>query len=165
MPSKIILDGYNVIHKIPYLAGFLQTELASAREALVRLMAEWRRSRGAEVVIVFDRKKDALMNIPVHSSQNVSGISCIFTTPGIEADDKIISLLKNEKNPANVTVVTADNKVINNCKAMGIKVVSPSFLDKEPEKRGKSSQTVETKRLSPGRENDITRWYMEQLRK
>ena len=165
MSLKIILDGYNVIHKIPYLAGFLQKDLASAREALVRLMTEWRRSRGAEVVIVFDRKKDALTNIPVHSSQKVSGISCIFTAPGIEADDKIISLLKNEKDPAHVTVVSADNQIINNCKAMGVKVVPPSFLDKEPVKRGKSSQTVEVKRLSPGRENDITRWYMEQLRK
>lgn len=164
MPAKFILDGYNVIHKIPYLAGFLSKSLQEAREALVRLIAEWRQPRGADVVIVFDRKKDALAGAPVRPSQKASGISCIFTAPGVEADDKIISLLMLEKNPANVMVVSADGKVINNAKALGVRAVPPSFLDKGPVRRQKrSSQGAEAKRLSPGRENDITQWYKKQL--
>jgi predicted RNA-binding protein with PIN domain len=163
MPSKIILDGYNVIHKIPYLARFLPKGLRDAREALVRFMAEWKRSRGGEVVIVFDRKSSVPVGAPSHVGEKAMGISCVFTAPGIEADDKIISLLKSERDPAQVTVVSADNKVINNAKALGVNVISPSFLEKAPAKRGKSSATAGVKSLSPDKENDITRWYLEQL--
>lgn len=161
---KYILDGYNVIHKVPRLAGLLSRSLQEAREGLVRLMAEWRRSRSAEVVIVFDRKRDSLDGVPVRPLQKVNGVTCVFSAPGIEADDEIIAMLRREKFPANVRVVTDDGQILNHCKALGVKSELPSrMFNQTPPKIGKTTLPGSSKQLSPARENDITRWYKKQI--
>jgi hypothetical protein len=116
-------------------------------------------------MIVFDRRKGALAGVPARSSQTVNGISCVFTAPGVEADDEIIAMLRREKIPADVTVVTDDGKILNHCKALGAKTAHPSFLERTPAKAGKPVCDGVPKRLSPALENDITRWYENQLKK
>ncbi|HQB12718.1 MAG TPA: NYN domain-containing protein [Candidatus Omnitrophota bacterium] len=161
---KYILDGYNVIHKVPRLAGLLSRSLQEAREELVRLMSEWRQSRGAEVVIVFDRNKGSLDGVPVRSSRKVNGVTCVFSAPGIEADDEIIAMIRREKVPANVRVVTGDGQILNHCKALGVGTELPSrMFDQTPPKTGKTVASGNSKQLSPARENDITRWYKKQI--
>lgn len=165
MAVQIILDGYNVIYRMPEWAAAARANLESARHELIRFMAAWRQNHGGEVTLVFDRRKQALAGIPVRSSQTVNGIRCIFTSPGAEADDEIIRIARREKNPENVTVVSEDGQILNHCKALGIRAVPVSFLVQKKASAGAGRTKPESKTLSPRREQDITRWYEEQMKR
>lgn len=112
------MDGYNVIHKIPRLRNCLKQNLEQARKALANFIIT--RAKGYDknsIFIVFDGR-DGIINI----DPAISGIKCLYTKTKQGADDKIISMVKNSPNPRNITVISDDNYVANNCKAHGAKV-------------------------------------------
>ena len=56
--SRLVVDGYNIIHAWPDLAQSLRTEsLEEARHRLVSRLAEYRASTGNEVLVVFDARR------------------------------------------------------------------------------------------------------------
>jgi predicted RNA-binding protein with PIN domain len=56
--TRLIVDGYNIIHAWPDLAQSLRREsLEEARRRLITRLAEYRASTGTEVLIVFDARK------------------------------------------------------------------------------------------------------------
>ena len=146
--SQLILDGYNVIHKIPHLAAHLNSSLENARKALANFMTTWRQTRGynGAICIVFDGR-DGIIS----SSENLCGIKCVYTKTKHAADDRIISMVRNSKNPASLTVVSSDNYVTNNCRAHGAKTQPAQFLLETP---GSNTQQADEK-LSPAAEKDI----------
>ena len=116
--AELILDGYNVIHKIPSLRNHLKRSLEEARKALANFIITRASSYDkSSISIVFDGR-DGIIN----TGSVLSGIKCIYTKTRQEADDLIISLIRNSPNPRNITVISDDNYVANNCKAHGAKV-------------------------------------------
>lgn len=142
---QLILDGYNIIHKIPELEENLGSSLESARAALAGFMAGWksRHARNCSICIVFDARGGE------NNDEILCGIKCVYAKGG--ADDFIISMVKNSKAPANIVVVSSDNYVINNCRAHGAVIKPVDFL---LEKAGPKARHAEEK-LSPSAEREI----------
>jgi predicted RNA-binding protein with PIN domain len=126
--AQLILDGYNIIHKVPQLRDHLNQSLEDARKALANFILTWARTHHhkGSISIVFDGR-DGIIN----SSQSLCGIKCIYTKTKQEADDKIISIVRNSQNKKDITVISDDNYVTNNCKAHGATVRPTQHLLQE----------------------------------
>lgn len=146
--QQLILDGYNIIHKIPQLAAHIKTGLEGARKALANFMLTWKQTHGynGAIYIVFDGREGIISN-----NENICGIKCVYTKTKNEADDRIISMVRNSKNPASLTVVSSDNYVTNNCKAHGAKALPAQFLLETLKSRTQQAD----EKLSPAAEKDI----------
>jgi len=144
----LILDGYNVIHKIPQVAAQLNTSLEQARLSLSNFILTWKKQHAynGNICIVFDGKDGSISN-----SQSLSGIKCVYTNTKQEADDRIISMVKNSQNSKTITVVSNDNYVTNNCKAHGAVVKAVQFL-LQP---SKSRASQPDKNIDPATKKDI----------
>ena len=128
MPPErlLVVDGYNVIHRVPELETSLDGGLQNARNRLAVRVSAWAREHpGVICVIVFDGDFE-------HSGgrdQRLAGIRCVFSLTAHGGDDEIIRLVRELRGrKADVTVVSDDNKVGNNCRAHGAAVRPSSFL-------------------------------------
>ena len=161
MEKTFLLDGYNVIHRLPELTAKLDESLAAARNALEMRMAEWRRSRAnARIIIVFDGRDDVFSDC---SHAKLYGIDCIFTAAKEAADDRIIRMVRNSDAPSGVTVISADNRIRNSCRAHGARVEYPFFLQKTKRKRNKPDLQPD-KTFSPSENRKVTAYYAEYLK-
>ena len=129
----LIVDGYNVIGRNPILREKKSTSLERARIALANMVFTWnQRHDSYDCLIVFDGRD------PIGSNSSkviVSGVRCLFTKTKIEADDEIIRAVRESLGVAsNITVVSDDNYVGNNCRAHGATVEPASYFDKSQNK-------------------------------
>jgi predicted RNA-binding protein with PIN domain len=147
---QIILDGYNIIHKIPQLQSHLNHGLEDARQALASFMITWARTHHnkTSISIIFDGR-DGIIS----SSQSLCGIKCIYTKTKQEADDKIISIVRNSQNKQDITVISGDNYVTNSCKAHGATVRPAQYLLQEHKT---ASSTESEKLIDDKTANEIT---------
>jgi predicted RNA-binding protein with PIN domain len=120
----IIIDGYNVIHKIPALVSVMDKSLEGARRALADLILSWKsRSRySGKFCVVFDVRGQGSIG---DAYFDALGIKCIYAN---DADGQIIQLLKDNCRSRRIVVVSADNRVRNHCKAYMAGIHDPNFL-------------------------------------
>lgn len=144
MGKTFILDGYNVIYKLPSLEAHMTHSLNSARNALAVYMATWKINNDptAKVCIVFDGR-DGIA--PDGSNASLHGINCVFTHTNEDADDRISLLLKNSKDTKNIYVISADNKVANICRVYGACIKHPAFLEEGKIKKQRT-RPIESKK-------------------
>jgi len=120
--KTFIVDGYNVIHKIPSLEQQLGNSLEAARKALVELVKRSKPSN-TKCIIVFEGKDEYKdMVLP----QNNCGIKVVFTKTNQEADRYIVDMLKAESRPRDFTIVSEDNYVCNHARGFGADFMSAS---------------------------------------
>lgn len=125
-PQKILLvDGYNVINRLPELRPSLDGGLGNAQNRLVLQISNWRRSHPEfEGVIVFDGNP-----LPGGGPQRPAGIRCIFSRTPHGGDAAIISFVRDHQGRKyDITVVSDDNYVRNNSRAHGAAVQPSSFI-------------------------------------
>lgn len=125
-PQKILLvDGYNVINRLPDLKLSLDGGLENAQNRLVLQISDWRRSHPEfEGVIVFDGNP-----LPGGGPQRPAGIRCIFTRIPHGGDAAIISFVRDHQGRKyDITVVSDDNYVRNNSRAHGAAVQPSTFI-------------------------------------
>ena len=86
----IIIDGYNVVHRIPRWAEQLDASLERGREALLIYCRRWMQTRGDVwlFVVVFDGDSEVTA---AHSSAG-PGVRVLYTQTGETADDRILEL-------------------------------------------------------------------------
>ncbi|HPW19080.1 MAG TPA: NYN domain-containing protein [Candidatus Aminicenantes bacterium] len=122
----LLVDGYNVINRVPGLESSLEAGLENARLALALQVSTWNRAHPAyECVIVFDG--DA--RYAGGPGQRLAGVRCIFSRTSHGGDDEIIRLTREHRAKGReVTVVSDDNNVGNNCRAHGATVAPSSFI-------------------------------------
>ena len=116
MSLHYLLDGYNVVHRIPDLT---LKELEQQRDGLVRLIERFR-PQGSfrnEITIVFDGRTGMLM------PSQFSVVKVIFSQ-NETADDKIKRIVENASNKKNIIVVTNDRAIQYAVKASGARVES-----------------------------------------
>jgi len=126
-PQKILLvDGYNVIHQIPELKLGLDGGLENARLKLALLLSAWSHDHPAtECLIVFDGD----LQYAGGRDQRRAGIRCVFSRTSHGGDAEIIRFVRNSKGEtADITVVSDDNSVRNNCRAHGASVQPSSYI-------------------------------------
>jgi predicted RNA-binding protein with PIN domain len=113
---KYIIDGYNVIHKVPELRS---GQLRSQREGLVRFLeaAGARNRQLKDITVVFDGKSDVV------APQMRSSIKIVFSK-GSSADKKIKQMLENSSFARDIAVVSDDREVRSYAGSLGAKRVS-----------------------------------------
>jgi predicted RNA-binding protein with PIN domain len=122
----ILIDGYNVINRIPELKPSLDGGLESARIKLALQISRWGQDHPAlYCVIVFDGD----LQFAGGRDQRLSGIRCIFSRTSHGGDDEIIRFVRDyQGRTSDIIVVSDDNNVRNNCRAHGASVQPSSYI-------------------------------------
>ena len=102
--KKIIVDGYNLINCRSF-PGDANRDLEAQRDHLVRLLHSYGAASDQQILLVFD---NAVMQ---HSHRQQGVVRIIFSRPGQEADDVIRRMVREEKHPDSLTVVTSDRAI------------------------------------------------------
>jgi predicted RNA-binding protein with PIN domain len=159
--KTIILDAYNVIHKLPVLSVKLKDGLQEARRGLLNFMVDWKKKRGykGDICIVFDGQ-DGGVNV---EGSKLWGVKCVFTGSNEEADDRIISMVRKAVKASDIVVVSDDGKVANGCKVYGANIESPSFLKRKRKSKNSLMESRSKSSLSGSDERSIDKYYKEVL--
>ncbi|MBI2080514.1 MAG: NYN domain-containing protein [candidate division NC10 bacterium] len=114
---RILMDGYNVIRRLPELAAVERAEgLAAGREALCAHLRAYRRARGHPVTVVFDGARGG------EQSRGAGGLTIYFSRVGETADAVIARLLQGSG--GGVVVVSSDAEVAALAQRAGAAAVS-----------------------------------------
>lgn len=155
-----IIDGYNVIHKVPEWVELLDIELARAREVLCAYCAEWMSTRNdaERFIVVFDGDS----SVSPFSNDSYRGIRIIYTATGETADSRIIALVEDMARPRDAVVVSDDGEVMRKCGMAGADIISVrKFVgtirhrNDTASSRGPSSGGDDNE-LTPSQRNQIT---------
>ncbi len=123
MQKKIvIIDGYNVIHRVARWEPHLQTSLEAAREVLLAYCRRWMQTRGDVWLfyVVFDG--DSAVSA-AHSSSG-PGVRVVYTQTGETADDRILEIVNEFGEKCCYVVVSDDRYVSDNAKRMSSEIMS-----------------------------------------
>jgi len=137
----LLVDGYNVIHRVPELEKSLDGGLQNARNRLALQVSNWSRAHpGFECVIVFDGEYQG----PGSRAERIAGIRCIFSMRAHGGDAELIRFVRDHKGrKSDITVVSDDNNVGNNCRAHGAVVRPSGFImgaqARRPRRGGKAA--------------------------
>ena len=115
MKKILIIDGYNAIQKIRRFAGILDESLEAARAEFVKSLGDYRARNRAfdEIIVAFDGARNKGSSLKKYRS---GFVEVMFSSYGESADDLIKALLI-ENISCDITVVSDDNYVANNCRA------------------------------------------------
>jgi len=102
----LIVDGYNVIRQSPRLQFLDVMDLQAGREALLELLAHYRRRSHHQITVVFDGWQHGAFK---ESRDRYQGILVIYSRRGERADEVMKRLLIQERERA--LVVTSDREI------------------------------------------------------
>jgi predicted RNA-binding protein with PIN domain len=141
MTKILLVDGYNVINRVPELKASLDGGLQNARNRLALQVSKWSHEHQAvECVIVFDGD----FQYAGSRGQRLAGIRCIFSLTSHGGDDEIIRFVRDYKGKtSDITVVSDDNNVGNNCRAHGASIQPSSYI-----MSGKARHAVGRRKIS-----------------
>lgn len=123
MKNVLIIDAYNAIQRTKEFIPALDSSLEAARLAFVGRINQYiaRKHTFDEIIVAFD----AAANKTEEPRRNRCGaVRVIFSSFGESADDLIKSLIKENAGNCKTTVVSDDNYVINNSRALGAAIMT-----------------------------------------
>jgi uncharacterized protein len=144
--EKILIDGYNLLHKDSTLKSHAKRSLEEARDRLIAAVAAYR-SGDTEIVLVFDGRGGG-----VGVGAPAPGVRIRFACHPQSADQLILELIEREGRKSRLTVVTSDWKDIGRiARAEGVRCVSSeSFLRRLRNRPGRTPvETDKPNGLSP----------------
>jgi len=153
MALHYILDGYNIIKKIPYLRN---KKLKTAREQLLKFIEIYRPqgSHKNQITVVFDGSDEVFVNAKCDYDART-----IFSR-NQKADDFIKSFVDKSKNAKNICVVSDDKDIRLYCRASGAIIIDVvSFMNKgtEPKRKNLSKEdNLDYLKISPSESAKIT---------
>jgi predicted RNA-binding protein with PIN domain len=122
MPTRLIIDGYNLLSG----GGTLRGHLESARERLVRDLATYRHRKHHLITVVFDGWQQGQ---PSEQQEYRAGVQVIYSRRG-ERADQVIQRLAREYG-SDCAVVSSDHEIVNAARAHGAFVMGArEFADK-----------------------------------
>lgn len=106
----VIVDGYNVIYRVPRFKAQLDRSLEAGREALLRYCSEWkaRRRDVDRFLVVFDGDSSVMGG---ERSASAPGVRALYSKTGETADRRIRRMLEQSERNEAITVVSDDNEV------------------------------------------------------
>ncbi len=119
---RILVDGYNLIRRIPELALVEREDLERGRDALVDTLSQYRSGKGHKITIVFDGADSYSQG---GGAEKVRGVSVIYSRHGRSADDVIISMCR--KGNADL-LVTADSDLRRKAEISDVPSAHPDFF-------------------------------------
>lgn len=105
-PEYIIVDGYNMIFAWEELKQLAKTNLDSAREALIEILANHRGYRNCRMTVVFDAYK---VKGGERRHEKIDGLDIVFTKESETADTYIERLVRETDDRYMVRVATSDS--------------------------------------------------------
>ena len=122
MKRIMVLDGYNVIHRLPTLEGHLNRSLQSARTALVGCCKRWLAGRKDVDMfyVVFDGNSEVFGG----TGEGAAGVRAVFTGKGETADERILAIVRALDRNQRCTVVSDDRYVRDNARICSSEVLS-----------------------------------------
>ena len=99
-----LIDGYNLLHQIPELAGSPEESLESRRERLVLRLAARTSGSGFHLKIVFDGKR------PHRAGEKYTDLEVHFVAG--TADQYMRQIISHHEHDKNLVIVTSDRKDI-----------------------------------------------------
>ncbi len=106
MKPTIIIDGYNLIHRVKELREFLRIDIQHARTELINKLAGLISRKNINIRLVFDGDR---VGQPSH--QSINRIQIIYSIKPQIADTVIKQFVDKSKNPKNLLVVSSDSSV------------------------------------------------------
>ncbi|MBL7075872.1 MAG: NYN domain-containing protein [Kiritimatiellae bacterium] len=108
--QTIIIDGYNVIYRVPRFNAQLDKSLQAGREALLRYCSEWkaRRRDVDRFYVVFDGDSSVIGG---EIAASAPGVRALYSKTGETADRRIRHMLDQADRNEQITVVSDDNEV------------------------------------------------------
>ena len=126
MAIHIIIDGYNLIRQSPELARLDRQDLQLGRDALVDMLAAYKKLKPHKITVVFDGTAGPSL---YGSRDRAKGIAILYSHGGESADDVIRRMAHREK--AKALVVSSDREVMTAAESAGATVMgSAAFEDK-----------------------------------
>ena len=119
---RILIDGYNLIRRIPELNEADRADLQHGRDALLGYLSSYRAGRGHGITVVFDGAEAVHLG---GSKQKVRGITVRYSPRGASADSVILKAVAN--NEADM-LVSADGELVIAAERSGVTAVSPEFF-------------------------------------
>ena len=125
---RIIIDGYNLIRRIPELRALERDDLEAGRDGLVSELSTYRAGKGHRITVVFDGTGSVHLG---GGSEKVAGIAVRYSPRGRTADSVIKEMCRGSEADL---VVTGDREITDVARKAGVTVVSPDlFWDKVQE--------------------------------
>jgi len=135
-----LIDGYNLIFRLPTKKSSLQKQRESLIQELNELICELK----LNVSLVFDAPAGEWHDLV---RGHVDALEVVYTAKKQSADEYILQEIADAKNPKQITVVTSDGSLAALCKAQGALTKSiESFLkwisQKKDKKRAQKGEKV-----------------------
>ncbi len=135
---RILVDGYNLIRRVPELAGFEQVDLEEGRKYLIQELSRYRAGKGHRVTVVFDGAGSVHLG---EGRERERGITVIYSRQGSSADDVIANICR--ESGADL-VVTGDRDLMNRAEKAGVPSVEPErFWERVEEERYRNLKGLE----------------------
>ncbi len=150
MGSHIIVDGYNVIRRLPALADRERRSLEAGRTALIDRLARYRRITGHRLTVVFDGVEAGWYE---EQRTRERGVEVVYTARGTRADDTIVRIARDASRGA-VVVVTADREVARQVARGGGAVVSPEAFEARLDQAGRAPAQGDAPDPAEGRDDE-----------
>jgi len=111
-----ILDGYNLIHRVPRWRDKFNVSLEQGRNSLLAYCRQWMQARGDVWLfyVVFDGDSAVMAS---HSSAG-PGIRVVYSRTGETADDRILEIVHEFGEKCRYVVVSDDNYVSRNARGL-----------------------------------------------
>ena len=124
MSIHIIIDGYNLIRQSDRLSILDLQDIQSGRDALVDMLATYKKVKSHRITVVFDGT-----TAPLYSQQRnrQKGITIIFSRKGESADTVIKKMARKERQAA--LVVSSDQDIVQSAAASGAATVSANDFE------------------------------------
>lgn len=118
-PRLLLIDGYSLLHRDPELAPILRSNLALARELLVRKLERAIPDLADRVTVVFDGRRGR------DEAPRAAGLVEVEYAPShLTADTVIERAVHRAASPERITVVTNDRAERDTVSAAGASVMS-----------------------------------------
>ena len=126
MAIHIIIDGYNLIRQSDTLHILDQQDIQTGRDALIDLLAAYKKLKPHKITVVFDGA-----NAPLLSNRNdsVKGIEIIFSGQGETADTVIKKIASSKKEK--VLIVSSDKEIIDFASSQGASTIGSTEFEEK----------------------------------
>ena len=126
MAIHIIIDGYNLIRQSPELGGLDRQDLQLGRDALVDMLAAYKKVKPHKITVVFDGTAEPVL---YGSRDRAKGIAIRYSQGGESADDVIRRMARREK--AKALVVSSDREVMTAAESAGATVLDSAAFEEK----------------------------------
>lgn len=122
----LLIDACNVIQATESLKEILQRKnMSAARDELAEIVRDIHDAEGVRVALILDSQNE---HSQVEHPDEINTFEFIYAPAGLTADGVIERMVRQMKNPTNVSVVSNDNLVREATRSSGANALRPAEL-------------------------------------